>query len=478
MSFYNIDLKDFNDVIKAFARYKNGGFWVKKLIFKNDRYLEVVNGPYDRTEALSIAEKWKTKFFYDDMIIAKAMPFKQLVCKSNVLIKNLVSKELVWSPPYGSKLFCVIYNLDRVLFLKKDKKQETLDFIKFQKYAEGNGTARIETKMYNIYFKKRDLKGYKIAKKLEYFFGIENQYSLEEREWVLSSILQTEEKGTMPLVLPGFLTKGTADCETLTINYFKGLNEKNNLEHVFSHLKKCVPPEKSELKLVKGERELVLETDFIINDNDNEIKTFYISKKRSEYYIGISDYNKSFVIGIENIQKGKGILILKFNESIEDFNKNFLSPGTDDNTEFIRITAMLFFIAICFKIDTIEITENLLGDYLCNNDNRLFPNIINYLAFGSNMFQSLGIKNSKEKSRITDHYRTSTLAEIYPELTSDFDGNMTINELATRFMTKDYNLYLCNVLTHISSNIAKGMNQRTFFNLKKSKLSFFRKFFF
>ncbi len=80
--YLNKGLTSFQDVIKAFNLYKDGGFWIKKLIHGSGFIREITEGPYKKKEANELAKEWNMIFKYKNFITANVYNFYDLCCKN------------------------------------------------------------------------------------------------------------------------------------------------------------------------------------------------------------------------------------------------------------------------------------------------------------------------------------------------------------------------------------------------------------
>ena len=134
------DLDNFTIVFKAFEKYPDGGYWVKKIVKENKKYLEKVIGPYTDADAKIQAKIHRNILTLKKGSSAEVISFNKMVCQEDYLeidkktnANQYVSPDDRYFVPRGSMLFCLVHGTLDLVYFKKEILTE-----KFRKSGKEN----------------------------------------------------------------------------------------------------------------------------------------------------------------------------------------------------------------------------------------------------------------------------------------------------------------------------------------------------
>ena len=135
-SYTNKGLNTFEDVVKAFTFYENGGFWIKKIDKQASFVREIVLGPFSQDKANELSDIWRPNVNIKDVELSKVYTFSELVCCNTdkeyyTKIKQFIDEDYIWKPPIGIKLFCLMKKYTDVALYRKQDLSD-VNFVKFQ----------------------------------------------------------------------------------------------------------------------------------------------------------------------------------------------------------------------------------------------------------------------------------------------------------------------------------------------------------
>lgn len=484
-------LSDFDDVISAFEKYENGGFWVLKIVLDFGVYRESVLGPYSLEKATEVSDLWKKIFSFEGAEVAKIYTFQDLICKEKPKIP--VSKENRWNPPDGMKLFCLVKKMIRVLPLDRSA-EKSFEFQKFLAYTGEEGVDKLVPKTGNlmIFYNKKDAESYRRGHILLKFINESNGYSSLSKKWIIDKICGKNPKEKKPIMIPHYVETIGRECYPVELDTFKEFLEKNKkIGDVWRKFKKCIPSSKKTIASYKEKIYETLEIDFLINgvQSPNPVmKRFYIEKLTEEevYNFILSNYGDSFSIGIYGIDRGKGELLVRLGDGDQtyrwtEFTKEKMVNGRM-LSEFDILGGILFFAAKCIGVKKVFLHDEHSEICYCDDsDKSFFINPVRYIAGERSIYHKLQFKNrhQDEIDKIVEEYKYIELRD-FVEDAGEY-SLLTMEQLSKIFLDRvcAYT-FLCQVLSNISGEIQNRIvDKYSLFesNIEEISLSDFRSLF-
>ena len=195
-------LINFEDILNALTKFKDGGWWIRKIDYKDAFHREITEGPYTEKEAKRKANNWNKFFTYKDKKIttAKVYSLKDLLCnheKDYKYLKNHLYEEYIWRPPNGWELICLLLSKDKVLLLEEKPNME-----KAKMYVLDNDFELIKHKNYEIYYKKNDYMAKEQSNKLQKLI-IDYENNPEQLIWLYDTAMKRKYKrGYESIIIP------------------------------------------------------------------------------------------------------------------------------------------------------------------------------------------------------------------------------------------------------------------------------------
>ena len=314
--YLNKGLITFEDVIDAFNKFEDGGYWVKKIIKGGGFLREIVEGPFNIKDANKNAKEWKKIFKYGNDIkkneIAKVYNFFSLVCYHENIKKDYLKIEHIWEPPSGTELFCMLKKPDWIV-VKEKYETENKNFKKFYNYVKNFEIIMDSYFDYNIYINSKNYKSiirYRVAKTLidDYAFQ-----PLELEEYLKYLMGKNIEKKFISL--PLYLKEFNNSCYAIYLNLFKTIKNINNF---YSKLKNCLPEENIHINNKLNFYVLIDEKDYkakkIIFDNKEKFifeDNIILNTLDENLYIE-GNINENYLAFILYIAKGLNINNIKY----------------------------------------------------------------------------------------------------------------------------------------------------------------------
>lgn len=492
----------FEDVIEAFKKFSEGGFWIKKVIQRFGLYRETVEGPYTKKEAQEISDRWKKIFKFEGKQVSRVLDFKDLICSES---KNLpVDEHLKWKPPKGSGIMCVLENIYPLAIYK----QEDLDdpeIKKFYRFTKTQGIKKKKVKDYVIFYNSNNTDSYRRYYALYRLLEDDSfGYEPEQIKWLIANISnKSTEKYDKPKLIPGYIDNLSHECSPIQIDFFK---QKLTLHKIFNQMKKCTPEDNRsffvyrEIEFESVEVDLLLETKIM--------KRLVIEKgSNGKYNILLTNYYGDFSIGVYGIQKGTGQMIIHLpNSHFQELDQDeifFVSKNLKDRyiTKLDINGAVLLYIVKCLGVKKIWLEDNQEDKCVCGaSEISSFINPVRFLADQGSIYGNLGFKNKNQKlvDRIVDEYRTYEIPIFTRDNVgmSNGDGSdseeesqptfipggervtMELEEMANIYLEKDC-MYqnLCDLMKIVTDEIHSRIPNSYELDLEQVELSYYRGYF-
>ena len=491
------ELNDFDIVLKAFKNFPEGGYWIKRIVKEKGIFYEKTEGPYTLELAKKRVAILKNILSFDDTESAKYYSFKDLVCNYDIYkdakdskINKYVKSENRYVPYQGTRLFCLLVGYEDIVFF--DKQNLTEKFRKFNNFAINNGISYITSLNYLIYYKPKSESSVRKATEVREIIRNKKNYKAEELLWLFDTISGKESKrGYPPIVLPfnflsEFQNNGKITYEGLKSLYNYVKNNECSDERLmisFKNFENAI----GDMYLNKYrnsnfEIKSELSLGVIMNEYDDKVKKFKISKEYDEKYkISMTRTRKTLkdieLISIKNIDDCTGYLNIKFRnlkDKTWDISKlNLISNDMFFNNEF-RLTALILFLAKCFGVRTV-IVDNSLQNSECDNDILYHYYHIYYIGYGNfDIFEELGFKveNYLEYQNIINQIKFMTIGEFLTKYKLKGNVNKLIYNLTLERFCKDYiNTNKCftknnnYIIQEISKKVESLINLNIFIDL-------------
>lgn len=407
-------LNDIEDIIEAFTKYEKGGWWVRKIVYKDAFHREIVFGPYTEENAKKDVREWNEVFKFKGLATAKAYSFTDLICHSKFdydYLKEYLFEEYIWKPPYGSELFCLVYSEDIVMMLKKSKLNN-----KIKTYILEKEIDLLDSGDYEIFYKQKNILARLQAKTLK---KLTQDYKDYPREmWNLYNYALNKENRGNPEIIPGYIKDFDIVPRTFNLNYFKKFKNYSR--------KDTISKIKTEAKLIGIEKYTL---PFIYNREDVDIKNLTLSFKGE-----------------------KTVFSLKDEENFIELEGNCLKYSLD-LFKSKKILNFFIYLAKVLKYENIK-TKDLLKEYCA--DYPLYINIIRFIANRESLLSELGFveENIDKRKEVISKYQDKNVSDFLPMTEEDLFYQKNLKELANDYL--DNNLkdkYYCQILNKISIEI-------------------------
>ena len=443
-------LTSFEDIINAFTKFKDGGYWVKKIVKKGGFHREIVEGPYKKLEAENEARDWNQFFKFKDLIVAEIFTFFTLCCDFELDIrkKEYFYTEHIWQPPEGTDMFCLIYKPENAIIKKSININD-----KVYNYVKSNDIASIEVYNETIFYNSHN---YKSRVKAQVLKRICLDYiSLQREKEILLNYMINNKLENNFISIPNYITEFKNSCFSIYLSQFKEFIEdntscKNKIKKFYDKNYKCLPKENLHL----DNNDIVLHIYLLLSKRDYQAKLIKI-KKHHSYEIIIGD--DEYYIKLTDIEKCNAILKIALPKSLEDFTNNY-AQGDKKFQEVKNFIGLILYIAKCLGIDKIEYNSDQQLACICSNEGIfLYEEIISLLARKDSFYKKLGFINSKEKELeeiINNHRDMLTRQVLEKEDEEDLFLDKTISEVAEDYLNGICNFeYGCYLLDKINKFI-------------------------
>ena len=457
MKYISDNLKDFDDVINAFLKFKNGGYWVKKIDKKGLDIYEIVEGPYTKEDAQKISKNYLPKYKlqgYDK--------FSQFYSFKNLLLSDslLNNEENKWEPPDGIFIFAIAHEFLDITVYKKYNLQNK-DFNKFLTYGSINNVSRVDIKNYLIFYNDKKTEAYIKAKNLYRLIKENPEITEENIDKIIKNYIDREQEDIS--VMPTYLQKYIKGCELITLSFFKKYSkEKDPLRTIFNHLKECLN-EKSIFfqSLDDNSIEISVETDLIINEKDYRPKKIYFiyNNLQEEYTFQLGNYGGDYYIKLE-----KNNIIIELPKEKKKWNQFLITNFTSDS-KFNNLQKVLaLFLYICKSLGKNKLSIEDIRSVNCQYQNENLPiyiNIIRELADLPSIYHQLNFVRKDEKTfkQKINKYKNIKLKDLELDLELEQD----LKEKTLSQLSKDYlqGFYRYPQICLIVSIISKILYQKT-----------------
>lgn len=499
----NNQLSSFEDVINAFQKYEDGGFWIKKIIYHLGVFQEAVLGPYSRKEAEETAERWKKLFKFEGKEVAKVLSFKELVCDKDHTFE--IDEKWRWDPPYGAGLICIMKGYYKVAAYRYSTTQEK-DFERFYRYAEEGGVRKIDldnlkihsigTKKASVFYNTNNVDSYRRGHIMARFMRELTHGEEEYFEWMMDTIRgKKNPSGEKPILMPGYIESLNKECYPIDLDFFKdAFRNEERINKVFKKLWKCTPDDNrgyvylspEETRSGEMERWDVIELDIILENDSISIQRMFLERHYKRFNLILSDYEGSFSIGIYDIDatqgKLEGEMTIRLPGSIElsDEETLYISQTLRDGRFFTKIDvigAVLLFIAKCVGITHVWVDDDRMEE--CE-ETVLFINPIRYLANYQSIYANLGFNNTNpdELDRVIEKYQKKKIPIVDMVNEEDVVSELTIESMAKLYLDRACTYEnICELLSLITDEINEKISNKYVLNLDEIELSYYKNFF-
>lgn len=505
----NNQLSSFEQVIEAFKKYENGGFWVKKIIQQLGVFQESVTGPYKKEDADKLAERWRKVFRFEGKEVAKVLSYKELVCTKETLP---IDEKYLWRPPRGAGLFCLIHNYYPVHMFNKHTYRQKV-FRKFAAYVESEGIRHLEAQNgeWHVYYNSRNVDSYRRGHLLKRFLD-ENPYNYTDHDWdwIIDRIKGIKRPlPDHPILIPGYVERISWECYPIHLDYFKEIftPDKNtlHLNKVWKKLKKCTPPGNQDIFFLDDVMYQAIEVDLLLSQKEEEDVKKLLLEKNSEnekYNLILTNFEDDFSIGIYNIGKdGRGEMRVRIpNLEVDERDIEYISLKLRNKlfiTNLDIIGSVVLFIGRCLGIKSVYLDDDREENCRCAADDILLTiNPIKHLAGEGSIYSNLGfrIEDKERLDREIAYYASRVIvissgrekpeddSESSISSSSRSDGEeeeyITVRELSKMYLDNDCEYTnLCLVLENILDQINNSIPKRYVLDLEKMDLGYYKNFF-
>lgn len=419
-------LNTFEDVMTALGKFKDGGWWVRKIDYKDAFHRELTEGPYSKKEAIKKAETWNKFFKHKELTTAKAYSFRELICNHKEdyeYLKPHLYEEYIWRPPSGAELICFKLGAEKIIMKKPIKKVDS-SFEKFKIYILESGVKLEEDRGYQIFYKDKDYMANKQMKSLKNL--IKDYKDYPEELWSLYEFAMGENKNVV--VVPNYIKDFSKYDKPYTLDYFKRLNKYDCREKKINALLREIGEANRQFLTSKDSYNIGYNLPLLIDDEDYEAKNILIS----------FDEKKKLTLKIEDdivLESGcDEIAYLKFKTN--------------------KYLNLILFIAKTLKINQIKLTDNLRENCRCDKTTSLYLNIIRFLAGMNSTYEELSFVelNKEKRQELVKEFRYKTLGEFIED--EEFLASKTLSEIAKNYLDGMCQFdYVCEILNKVSGKI-------------------------
>jgi len=461
--YLNWGMNNFEDVLDAIINFKNGGWWVRKIDFKDGFYREITNGPYEEKKAIKLAKEWNDFFVYKDLTTAKAYSFVDLICYQHSYYKNLnqhLYPEYIWRAPSGSELLCLLNykKEEKVLMIKKDK--EDYNYQKFKLYVLDNGLKLINIEGYQIFYKEGDSVAYEQGKKLENLVKDFKDYPLQII-WLYNKAMDNNIKeGSEPMLIPQYIKDFKEKNKIYTLDFFKDLKNNNNNKKK-ERIEKLIEKLKNEKKIFTLPNIVSYKLPLLYHKKDYHVKNLLISCGKStdlpdQRYNKSNDLpdlrsNNDLIIEIKEDKYFIQLIIPQVSMAKIKFNISYDKESYIFNDKLI---SLMLYISKSLLVEEVILVDNLKEG--CDGL-ELYTNIIRFLAEEISIYDEMGFKeeNREKRIEIIEKYKTKIISQKEDDLFYD----KTFGDLSIQYL-KGYREYkfVCQILNKMCKDIYKELS--------------------
>lgn len=478
--YLNKGLTSFQDVIKAFNIYKDGGFWVKKLIHGSGFIREIAEGPYKKKEANEKAKEWNMIFKYKNFVTANVYNFYDLCCKNTIdeEKKKELNEEHIWQPPKGTELFCLIYNPQNIVVKKKDE-VGSKSFKQFYSYLANEDISYKDFREYKIFYNKKNymsIASVTIAKRILTDFEDLNR----EKDLLLEYLINNKLNSDF-IPIPNYLKQFKNSCFVIYLSFFRELLEKekcnDRMIKFTNYLSKCLPEENLRFQ----DNEIRYNFFVLLNNRDINVKKFGLIRRKNNFELSMGD-DKNYIT-LKNINSCSATLEIKLKDGIDYINMYYTQ--SDDRLRTIKsIMGLFFYLAKCMGISKIHFEANQQIECICNDQGvMLYEEVLALIDNRKSVYKDLGFVNKKVKELNAkldslENIKVRELlgipkieAEDEEEQEEDLFLDKTIKEMVQLYNNKICNIeYDCTIMDKIMKKVYPEIKDFMKYNLDlKSK---------
>ena len=427
-------IDNFNVLIHAFENFQNGGYWIKKLILKNKKYIEEVIGPYSKEEGEKKVKILKNATVLKKAEVASLYTFPDLVCNYDIInleykknINKYVNQKDLYSPYQGSLIFCLVNNLKDIVYFKKETLTEK--FRKFHDYSLNYGMRVLNCLDHLIYFNPNNKKSIVKATQLKYILNNKTNYTPDNLIWLIDSILgekiiRGKEPNSMPFEISEENEKNGKITYEDMIKIYDSVKEFDcdgeKLDFAFDQFKIVfengyVDTYKNE----EGQLKTEINTGIVINEDDSKPKKFKIVKNyKGKYELYMKRKRDKFkdidIISVTEIEDCIGFLNINFKNMKEknwDVSIMEIFSGDLNFNNEVSLIMITLFVAKCFGIYSLMLDTRFKSTE-CDKNIFLCYYVIYYLGKGSfNKFKDIGfvVRNEKKYLESISHIKDVNL---------------------------------------------------------------------
>ena len=349
MKYISDNLKNFEDTLDAFVKFKNGGYWIKKIDKKGLDVMEIVHGPYDKKTVVELSNNYTSKYNIKNIkIYSKVYSFKELLLSTPLIDSTYITNDNdnIWKPPKGIFIFAMVHNIVNIAVYKENDLLSS-DFNKFVRYGDINDIVYISSRKYMIFYNLKNAESYIKAKNLYRLIEENIEIKDENIDKIIKLYTRADEHQKIN-IMPTYIKKYIKNCELIDLSFFKKYNkDKYPLKSIFEHLKECLNNNNIfSQSLEDNSIEISIEVNLIYNNKDYKPKKIYFiyNNIKEEYTFELGNYGGDYSIKLQGNE-----IIIKLPENKEKWNKFLLtSLGTDTNLNNIEKLLSLF-LYICKK---------------------------------------------------------------------------------------------------------------------------------
>jgi len=501
-------LDNFEIVFKAFEKYPDGGYWVKKIVKEGKRLKEEVVGPYTESEAQIQAKINRNIVTLQKGKSAIVMSFGDLVCQDDLLEADIkmntgeyVKPDDRFYLPAGARLFCLVHGTVDIVYFKKADLTEK--FRKFSDYAYNSGMRFISTFDYLIYYNPE--KQLSIRKTGEMKTLLEEIYNYSDSEfiWLQDAIMGREKKrGKKPILLPFKIKAETIGKDKIDYQGLREMYKKvekltcgiDRLQVSFQNFYDLFGTDFSE---VYRDRDYQVKTEInmnvVMNKQDDLGKKIKIIKEYDGNYEICMKRRRNRLtdidlISIKDIEGCEGYMNVNFHnlkdKTWELSKLDLFSGDTFFNNEIVLMMLMMY-LAKCFGVKLIKL-DTRLRNTNCDNTVMYHYYHIYYLAYGSfKRFEDLGfvVNNDEKYEGILNEIKDMRLRNfvVVNKLEIGVDktyGEMQISQFCKEFLEAEKCFTKENLIAinQISAHIEKEITLEIFNDLDERSFEFLEAF--
>jgi len=477
-------LTSFEDTLNAFTLFKEGGYWVKKIVNKGGFFREIVEGPYKKKEAEDLAKDWKNYFKYKDQTTAQVFDFYKLCCNFELdnNKKAIFYEEHIWQPPKGIELFCLTREPEKIAVIEKKNTNNT-SFEKFYTYTYNNEIRNKEILGYLVFYNERNFKSI-IAARVAIRLIKEFVNMPVERDAYIEYLVSDKIVNDF-LTIPEYLKEFKKTCFIVYLSTFREFSEIKNintrLDKFYKKLFNCLPRENFHLDVENIGMDFYL----ILNKRDYQAKIMKLEKKDKNYILSMGD--EDYYIKLVIDKKLQANIEINLGKELENFSDQY-TQGDKKFQKINNFMGLFLYLAKCLGVKKINYKADQQVPCVCDDSGTmLYEEIINLLAGKKSIYQSIGFVNKKQSEVDTkiSNFQTMLLSDFLnkkneEEIEEDPFLKNNLKEIANMYLKGICNYeYGCYLMDKINLKIYQQLKSILDYelDLNEKSLIFFRKMF-